>query len=137
MSITQCICISVDITGSRDLQRKLNCITSSRKLKGKGKVRPRTGHEGPERGRDSSTLSLTSVLDRGGWLTPCPSRFTHGKDTWYPLYGRVGGSQGRSGRVRKIWPPPGFDPPYHPARSESLYRLSCSSPPGRKFTFTN
>ena len=28
----------------------------------------------------------------------------------YPLYTRLGGPQGRSGRVRKISPPPGFDP---------------------------
>ena len=30
--------------------------------------------------------------------------------TRYPLYSRLGGPQGRSGRVRKISPPPGFDP---------------------------
>jgi hypothetical protein len=28
----------------------------------------------------------------------------------FPLYRRLGGSQGRSVRVRKISPPPGFDP---------------------------
>ena len=28
----------------------------------------------------SSTLSLTSVLDGGGWSTPRPSRFTLGQD---------------------------------------------------------
>jgi hypothetical protein len=28
----------------------------------------------------------------------------------YPLYRRLGGPQNRSGRVRKISPPPGFDP---------------------------
>ena len=28
----------------------------------------------------------------------------------YPLYRRLGGPQGRSGRVRKILSPPGFDP---------------------------
>ena len=31
-------------------------------------------------------------------------------NTRYPLYRRLGGPQGRSGRVRKILPPPGFDP---------------------------
>jgi len=31
------------------------------------------------------------------------------RNTWYPLYGRLSGPQGRSGRVRKISPPPGFD----------------------------
>jgi hypothetical protein len=30
--------------------------------------------------------------------------------TRYPIYRRLGGPQGRSGRVRKISPPPGFDP---------------------------
>jgi hypothetical protein len=30
--------------------------------------------------------------------------------TRYPLYGRLGGPQGRTGQVRKISPPPGFDP---------------------------
>jgi hypothetical protein len=28
----------------------------------------------------------------------------------YPLYRRLGGPQGLSGRVRKYLPPPGFDP---------------------------
>jgi len=35
--------------------------------------------------------------------------FTPGK-TRYPLYRGLGGPQGRSGQVRKISPPPGFDP---------------------------
>jgi hypothetical protein len=30
--------------------------------------------------------------------------------TRYPLYRRLCGPQGRSGWVRNIWPPPGFDP---------------------------
>ena len=30
--------------------------------------------------------------------------------TRYPLYRRLDGPQGRSGHVRKISPPPGFDP---------------------------
>jgi hypothetical protein len=30
--------------------------------------------------------------------------------TRYPLYRRLGGPKGLSGRVRKISPPPGFDP---------------------------
>ena len=46
----------------------------------------------------------------GGLLTPRPDRFTPGKVRRYPLYRRLGGPQGRSGRVRKISSPPGFDP---------------------------
>jgi hypothetical protein len=58
----------------------------------KNKVFPRTGHEGPE-GEYSynSTLSLTSALDGGGWLTPCPDRFTPRKEMRYPLCRRLSG----------------------------------------------
>jgi hypothetical protein len=38
-----------------------------------------------------------------------PATLPPGK-TRYPLYRRLGGPQGRSGRVRKISPPSGFDP---------------------------
>jgi hypothetical protein len=38
-----------------------------------------------------------------------PAALPPGK-TRYPLYRRRDGPQGRSGRVRKTWPPPGFDP---------------------------
>ena len=80
-------------------------------VKGKGKGHPRTGHEGPEGEKKcSSTLSLTSALDVGGWSTPRPDRFTPPGKTRYPLYRRLGGPQGRSGRVREISPLRGFDP---------------------------
>ena len=38
-----------------------------------------------------------------------PAALPPGK-TQYPLHKRLGGPQGRSGRVGKISPPPGFDP---------------------------
>jgi len=38
-----------------------------------------------------------------------PAALPPGK-TRYPLYRRLGGPQGRSGQVRKISPPQGFDP---------------------------
>ena len=38
-----------------------------------------------------------------------PAALPPGK-TRYPLYRRLGGSQRRSGRVRKPRPPPGFNP---------------------------
>ena len=44
-----------------------------------------------------------------GWSAPRPGRCTPGK-TRYPLYRRLDGFQGRSGRVRNISPSPGFDP---------------------------
>ena len=53
-----------------------------------------------------------------------PAALPPGK-TRYPLNRRLGGSKGRSGRVRKISPTPtGIRSPDSPARSESLYRLS-------------
>ena len=57
----------------------------------------------------SCTPSLTSALDMGGWSAPRPVRFTPRKETQYPLYKRLGGSQGRFGHVRKISSQPRFD----------------------------
>ena len=57
----------------------------------------------------SSTLSLTSALDRGGGKRHASATLPPGK-TLYPLYRRLGGPQGWSGQVQKISPSPGFDP---------------------------
>jgi len=53
----------------------------------------------------SYTLSLTSALDWGGWLTPRPGRFTHthGKLGW------VGPTDGLDGCGKSGPPPPVFD----------------------------
>jgi len=73
-------------------------------------VHSSAGHEDPEgKQRYSSTLSLTSALDVGGWSTPRPGRFTTGKKTQYTLYRRQGGPQGRFGGERKTSPTPSFD----------------------------
>jgi hypothetical protein len=55
---------------------------------------------------------VTSALEGGGWSAPCPGRFTPGKDPVPIVPGFIpgGGPQGWSGLVRKISPPPGFDP---------------------------
>ena len=60
----------------------------------------------------SSTLSLTSALDRGGWSVSLPGRFTPGNDpvpivqeaAWAPRPAWTG--------VESLAPPspPGFDP---------------------------
>jgi len=52
----------------------------------------------------SFTLPLTSALDGVGGQRHAPASLPPGK-TRYPLYRRLGGPQGRSGRVRKILPP--------------------------------
>jgi hypothetical protein len=47
---------------------------------------------------------------RVGGQLHAPGRFTPGKEIRYPFYRRLGGPQGRSGRLLKISLPPGFDP---------------------------
>ena len=47
---------------------------------------------------------------RGEGSASRPGRSLPPGKTRYPLYRRLGGPQGRSGQVRKISPPPGFDP---------------------------
>ena len=49
------------------------------------------------------------ALEVGGWL-PRPGLFTPGKETWYPLYRKLGWSQGQSGWVQKILPPLAIEP---------------------------
>ena len=49
------------------------------------------------------------AVDVVGGQHHAPAALPPGK-TRYPLYRRLGGPQGRSGRVRKISPAPGFDP---------------------------
>ena len=44
-----------------------------------------------------------------GWLTPRPVRLTCRNEV-YPLYRRLGGPQGRSGRTLETSAPPAFDP---------------------------
>jgi hypothetical protein len=67
---------------------------------------------GPKRGSRGIALPFREPRHEEGmgWLAPRPGRFTPWKETRYQLYRRLGGPQGRSGRVRKISPPLGFDP---------------------------
>jgi hypothetical protein len=46
---------------------------------------------------------------RGEWSTARPGRTLPAGQTWYPLYRRLGGPQGRSGQAGNL-APPGFDP---------------------------
>jgi len=59
----------------------------------------------------SSTLSLTSALNgEGVGQRQAPAVFTSRKETRHPSYRKLGRSQGRSGRLRKTPPWPGYDP---------------------------
>jgi hypothetical protein len=53
---------------------------------------------------------MTNGTRRGEGSASRPDRSLPPRKTRYPLYRRLGGPQGQSGQVRKISPPPGFDP---------------------------
>jgi len=53
---------------------------------------------------------MTTALEGGEESASRPGRSLPPGKIRYPLYRRLGGPQGRSGQVRKISPPPGFDP---------------------------
>ena len=73
-------------------------------------------------------LSLTSALDGGGWSSSSSCRFTYEKETRYAFYRRLGGFQGRSGRVRRISSPTGIRSPDRLASGASLHRLHYPDP---------
>ena len=83
-------------------------------------------------GSSAITYSFFNVGARGGWVvnaTPRPL-YTRARDR-YPLYRRLGGLQGRSGRVLNISPVTGILSTVRPACRESLYRpliMSVFSP---------
>ena len=66
--------------------------------------------------RQSSTLSLTSALDGGGWLTPLYPR----EKTRHPLYRRLGAPVWTDA---ENFAPTGIRSSHRPAHSESLYLL--------------
>jgi hypothetical protein len=92
------------------------------------KVHPITGHLGPEGEQMYSyTLSLTSVLDGGGWSTPHPGRFTPGNDP-VPIVQEAGWAPGPVWTGAENVALTGILSPDRPAHSELLYRLSYRGP---------
>jgi hypothetical protein len=75
--------------------------------------------------RYSSTLSLTSAPDRGGWLTPRLGRFNPRKDP-VPIVQGAGWAHGPVWTGAENLAPNGIRFPDRAARSESLYRLRYS-----------
>ena len=67
----------------------------------------RTAHMGS---RGIALLFLDHGTRRGERSASRPGRSLPQGKIRYPLYRRLGGPQGRSGRVRKIFLLPGFDP---------------------------
>jgi hypothetical protein len=62
------------------------------------------------RGRNTTLRISTMALERVVLSAPRPGRFTPGKEIRYPFYRSLNETRGRSGWVRKIPPPPGFEP---------------------------
>jgi hypothetical protein len=91
---------------SSDYLQGVLCQGELLNSKGKG---ARNRPEGPDGVEVKLFSFVTSALEEGGWSAPRSGRFTPRK-TRYSLYSRLGGPQGRSGHVRKMSPPPGFNP---------------------------
>jgi hypothetical protein len=93
-------------------ERKVNHVGQLQGLhsvKVEGKVQPRTRNKGPKREKTYHYSFFNLGATRDMWSTPLPGPFPLGKDT-VPIVYEAGGPQGRSGRVRNISPPQGFDP---------------------------
>ena len=79
--------------------------------------------------RYSSTLSLTSVLDRGGWLAPRPGPLYSQERYPVTIVQQAGWAPGTVWTGAKDFAATGIRSPDRPARSESLYRLSYPGQP--------
>ena len=89
------------------------------------KFHPITGYEGTGGEQQcGSTRSLTTALDVGGWSTPRPGPLYPGNDP-LPIVKVAGWATGPVWTGAEIFAPTGTRYPDRPARSESLYRLSC------------
>jgi hypothetical protein len=69
-----------------------------------------SGHAAHRWSRGIAPPFLTTAVEGGEGSVSRPGRSLPPGKTQYPLYRRLGGPQGWSGQVRKIWPLPGFDP---------------------------
>ena len=76
-----------------------------------------------QKGRYSSTLSLTSALDRGGWSMPRPGCFTPGMDP-VPTVQEAGWAPGPVWMGAENLAPLGFDPWIHPVASHYTNSVS-------------
>ena len=112
----------------RKIKKFLLSIQPSSQLKhteeGQGKAFPLQARLWP-RGWVEVLLysSMTAALEAGEWSAASPGRTLPTGKTRHPLYRRLGGPQGPSGRAENL-APPGFDPPTVQPVAQSLYILS-------------
>jgi len=101
--VAKCVTNCTTVTQGTKIVATLNNVGKVSKVKfpQKRSRRPRGGKE------VQLYFSFTSTLEGGGGQRHGQAALPPRK-TRYPLYRRLGGPQGRSGRVRKISSPPGF-----------------------------
>jgi hypothetical protein len=95
----------------------------------KGEGHPMTWHwwhRGGSRGTAVPMLNLGAF--GGGWSTPRPGRFTHGKEIRYPIKHEAGWVSGPAWAGAENFDPTGVQTPNRPACSKSLYRLRYAIP---------
>ena len=100
-----------------NLLRSLNLVIMQKPIKVKKvkcilvqALRPWTGRTAHRGSRGIALPFLDHGTRRGEGSASHPSHSLPPGKTRYPLYRRLGGPQGWSGQLRKISPPPGFDP---------------------------
>jgi len=71
----------------------------------------------------SYSSSMTAAIEGGEWSAACPGRTLPPGKSRYPLYRRLGGPQGRSGRSENLVPTGIRSQTVQPV-AQSLYRLS-------------
>ena len=99
------------VTALTELPQFITC-------KGKCKIRPRTCHEGSEGEQMySSSHSLTSTLEVGGWSTPRSGRFSHRKDP-VPIVQEAGWAPGTVWTGVENLASTGIRSPNRPGRSK-------------------
>jgi len=70
---------------------------------------------------------MTAALEWGAWSAARPGRTLSPAKTRYPLYRRLGGPQGRSGRAENLVPT-GIRSQTVQPKDQLLYRLSYPAP---------
>ena len=76
--------------------------------------------------RGLALLSLTLVLDLGGWLMPHSCCFTPRRETCYPLHRKLSGPQSWSAWMQKVLPPTRIQSLTHPPLRKSPSTTSTS-----------
>ena len=102
---TGCLCRRHEACGSHE------CATGRSDFRYKRYRSPYSKLRRPRGGVEVQLYSYFNLEARCGWvISATPRPLYPSWENGYPFYRNLGGSQSRSGRVRKALPPPGFYP---------------------------